>query len=137
MCSMSLTVVVSARCELGRNASGHLIRLQAGVPPDAGDHRDADVGKNVDGRAQRGERTDDKNDEGQNDESVRTPQCDADERDHAAVAPGSRSMASAMYGMKIPPAARLMSPRRAKRLRHSVEIQWFCNNSQTRCRRPV
>ena len=46
-----------------RDATGHLIRLQAGVLPDHGDDGDSDLRKDVDRRAQEGERPGDQNDQ--------------------------------------------------------------------------
>jgi hypothetical protein len=76
--------------ELGRHAAGHLIRRQAGVLPDDGDHRDSDIWKDIDGRAQSGERTNYKDDQREHDEGIRPPQGDADDGNHAAGAPKSR-----------------------------------------------
>ena len=84
---MSLTVVVSARSNWRGHAAGHLVRRQAGVLPDHGDHRDADVRKDVDRRAQRRERTDDQDEEREHDEGVGPPQGDADQGDHSVEAP--------------------------------------------------
>ena len=69
------------------DAPRHVDRLQAGILPDDGDHRDADVGKNVDRRAQRRQRTDDEDHQRQDDERVRPPQRDADKSNHAQEAP--------------------------------------------------
>ena len=68
----------------GGEATGHLIRRQPGVLPDHGDHRNSDVGKDVDGRAQRGERTDDHNGQREHHERVRALQCNTDDSDHTA-----------------------------------------------------
>jgi hypothetical protein len=87
ICSMSLTVVVSPRWAWVRNAAGHQIRLQAGVLPDDGDHRDPDVRKDIDGRSQGSERTDDEDDQGEDDEGIGAPQGDADDGNHAVGAP--------------------------------------------------
>ena len=80
---MSLTVVVSARCDCVVMRPAICSRLQAGVLPDDRDHRNADVRKDVDRRAQRRQRPDDENNKREHDESIGTPQCDADERNHA------------------------------------------------------
>ena len=82
----------------GCETAGHLIRRQPGVLPDHGDHRNSDVGKDVDGRAKSGERTDDQNGKSEHHERVGALQCNTDDSDHAAgiifgVARGSRCTA--------------------------------------------
>ncbi|MDQ1094491.1 hypothetical protein QE400_003904 [Xanthomonas sacchari] len=69
------------------DAAGHLVGRQAGVLPHHGDHRDLDVRKDVGGRAQRGERTYDQDQQGQDDEGIRARQCDPDEANHGEAVP--------------------------------------------------
>ena len=83
MCSMSLTVVVSARSYERRDAAGHLVGRQAGVLERDRDDRNADVRKDVGRRAQRRERPDDQDQQRQHDERVRAMQRDANDPIHA------------------------------------------------------
>ena len=87
MCSMSLTVVVSARSERGDDAPRHAVGRQAGVLPDDADDRDADIGKDVGGRAQRRERADDQDQQRQHDEGVGPRERNADKGDHRPGSP--------------------------------------------------
>ena len=82
MCSMSLTVVVSARWNCVTMRPAICSGGKAGILPDRRDHRDADFRKDVDRRAPRRERADDEKQQGEDDKSVRAPQRDADERSH-------------------------------------------------------
>ena len=75
------------------DASGHLVRRQPGILPDHTDHRDANVGKNVGGRPQRGERSDDQQKQRQYDKRIRPAQRDADQGNHAAGNPLSAEAA--------------------------------------------
>ena len=99
MCSMSLTVVVSAR------SNGDVMRpaiWSGGNPvilPDHGDHRDADVRKDVDRRARGGERADDEKQQRENDKRIGAPQRDADDRGHSRRTPPT---ASIFPGIRIP-----------------------------------
>ena len=104
MCSMSLTVVVSARWNSVVMRPGHLVRRQAGVLPDHGDHRDADVREDVGRRAQRRERADDQNQERQHDERVGPAQGNTDQSNHA---PGKFQV---KRGLRNPPPRRSPSP---------------------------
>ena len=72
---------------LRRDAAGHVLRREAGVLPDDRDHRNADVRKNIDRRAQRRQRADDENDQREHDERVGPPQRDADYSNHSCNAP--------------------------------------------------
>jgi len=79
--------------EQRRHAAGHLLRRQAGVLPDDRDDRDADVGEDIDRRAQRRQRPDDQDREREHDKGVGTPQGDADDANHARAAPPCRPRA--------------------------------------------
>jgi len=59
------------------------------------DHRDADVGENVDRCAERRERAHDRDQQGQHDERIWTPQRNADDANHAENAPQSRDKSRA------------------------------------------
>ncbi len=67
-----------------RHAARHLVGRQPGVLPDHADDGDADVGKDVDRRAHRRERSDDEDRQRQHDERVRPPQSDEHESEHPA-----------------------------------------------------
>ena len=71
------------------DASGHLIRRQAGILPDHPDDGDADIRKNVGRRAQRGERPDNQQKQREHDEGIRPAQRDADQCDHKTGSPRS------------------------------------------------
>ena len=71
--------------ELRHHAARHLVRRQAGITPDRRDNRDADFRKDVDRRAQSRQRPDEQQEESENDERVRTPQGDPDDRSHSVV----------------------------------------------------
>ena len=102
MCSMSLTVVVSARCDCVVMRPGHIRRLEARVLPDDRDHRDSDIRKDIDRRAQSRKRPDDQNGKRQHDERVRPSQRNANDSDHSRNAPkvtkSSRRAAILNYG---------------------------------------
>ena len=68
--------------ELGGDAPRHVVGRQAGVLPDDADDRDADVGKDVGGRAQRRERAEDQDQQRQHDEGVGPRERNADKGDH-------------------------------------------------------
>ena len=74
MCSMSLTVVVSARSNVRHDAAFHFLGRQPVEGPDHADHRNVDVRKDVGGRAQDGERPDDEQQQSHHDEGVRAAQ---------------------------------------------------------------
>ena len=72
------------------DASGHLIRRQAGILPDHPDDGDADVRENVGGRAQCGERPDNQQKQREHDEGIRPAQRDAHQCDHKTGSPKVR-----------------------------------------------
>jgi len=53
------------------DAGRHLLRLQAGVAPDSGDHGNVDGGKDIGGRAQDRQHTHQKNQNRQDQEGIR------------------------------------------------------------------
>jgi hypothetical protein len=55
------------------DAAGHLVRRQAGVLPDHADHRNANFREDVGRGAQRGQRTNDQDQQRQDHEGVRPP----------------------------------------------------------------
>ena len=73
------------------DASGHLVRRQAGILPDHADHGDPDIRKNVGRRAQRGERSDNQQQQREHDERVRPAQRDTDQCDHKSGIPRTRA----------------------------------------------
>ena len=87
MCSMSLTVVVSAALEPRDDAAGHLIGRQAGVTPDDGDHGNADIGENINRHSQGGERSDNKYRQGENDKRIGPHQSDTNNANHGQANP--------------------------------------------------
>ena len=89
MCSISLTVVVSARWNGVVMRPGHLVRRQAGVLPDHADHGDADVREDVGRRAQRGQRPDDQQQQREHDEGVGPAERNADQCNHKTGIPRS------------------------------------------------
>ena len=61
------------------DAAGHFIGREARVLPGDADHRNADIGKDIHRRAQRGERACDQNQQRQHDKRVRAPKGNANE----------------------------------------------------------
>ena len=82
MCSMSLTVVVSARSKGRHDAPRHLVGRQSGVLPNDADDRNADFGEYIDRRAHCRQTAGDQNEQRQDDERVGQPQRDANECSH-------------------------------------------------------
>src|SRR5262249_45115001 len=60
---------------------------QAGILPKRSNHRDADFREDVDRRARRGKGADNEKQKRKDNERVRAPQSDADQRSHKAPAP--------------------------------------------------
>ena len=69
--------------ERRRDASGHLVRRQAGIVPDHADHGDADVREDVGRRAQCRKRTQQHQEQRQHDESIGSAERNADQCDHS------------------------------------------------------
>ena len=68
------------------NAAGHLIGGKAGILPNDGNHRNSNVWKDVDRRAQGRERANDEDDQREDDKGVGAPQRDADQCNHSGGA---------------------------------------------------
>jgi hypothetical protein len=64
------------------DASGHLVRRQAGIRPDHPDHRNPDFGENIGRCPQGGERPDDQQQKCQHDERIGSAQGNPDKRIH-------------------------------------------------------
>src|SRR3954451_20490119 len=74
------------------DASGHLVRRQAGIIPDHPDDGNPDVREDVGWRAQCSQRPDDQQQQGEHDKRIRPAQCNTDQRDHVSGIPrGPRS----------------------------------------------
>ena len=108
MCSMSLTVVVSARwngvvMRPAISSGGRPVYCQIAAMTGM-----RMSGKDVDRRAQRGERADDQEQQRQHDERIGAPQCDADDGDHLTTTPQSPAMTAVTDGKFAAPLARLV-----------------------------
>ena len=71
--------------ERGDDAPGHLVGRQALVLPGHADDRDVDARKNIDRHAQRGERAEEENEQGRDDERIGPAQRDADYSEHVGT----------------------------------------------------
>ena len=71
--------------ERSHDAAGHLVGRQPGVLPHNADHGNADIRKDVGGRAQRRQRPGDENQQREHHEGIGTLQSDSDQGIHGAA----------------------------------------------------
>src|SRR5438094_520970 len=76
--------------EDGRKPAFHLLRIQAGILPGDGDHRDIDIGKDVRRRPQNNDWTEDENEQSQDNKGIGTAERYFDDPHLAFSSPSSR-----------------------------------------------